>query len=128
MTIIHTTTEVITVKENVTISMIMSNDFIILTEVTSFYGEMSGKDYKTEREIILMKNHIIKFCHEEAKVIDNHAFKLKARKDAIDIETLAIPCAGSQDNTFKCMMDMVHAVMVLTNDVSLNHECDKNEY
>ena len=56
--------------------------------------------------------------------IYNHAFKLKARKDAIDIETLAIPCAGSQDNTFKCMMDMVHAVMVLTNDVSLNPEYD----
>lgn len=29
---------------------------------------------------------------------------------------------GSQDNTFKCMMDMVHAVMVLTNDVSTNPE------
>ena len=56
--------------------------------------------------------------------IYNHAFKLKARKDAIAIETLAIPCAGSQDNTFKCMMEMVHAVMVLTNDVSLNPECE----
>ena len=57
--------------------------------------------------------------------IYNHAFKLKSRKDAIAIETLAIPCAGSsQDNTFKCMMDMVHAVMVLTNDVSLNPECE----
>ena len=56
--------------------------------------------------------------------IYNHAFKLKARKDAVAIETLAIPCAGSQDNTFKCMMDMVHAVMVLTNDVSLNPECE----
>ena len=54
--------------------------------------------------------------------IYNHAFKLKARKDAIATETLAIPCAGSQDNTFKCMMDMVHAVMVSTNDVSLNPE------
>ena len=52
----------------------------------------------------------------------NHAFKLKARKDAIDIETLAIPCTGSQDNTFKAMMDMVNAVMVLTNDVTLNPE------
>ena len=56
--------------------------------------------------------------------IYNHAFKLKARKDAIAIKTLDIPCAGSQDNTFKCMMDMVHAVMVLTNDVSLNPECE----
>ena len=37
--------------------------------------------------------------------IYNHAFKLKARKDAIDIQTLTIPCAGSQDNTFKCMME-----------------------
>ena len=48
----------------------------------------------------------------------------KMREDAIAIETLAIPCAGSQDNTFKCMMDMVHAVLVLTNDVSLNSECE----
>jgi hypothetical protein len=56
--------------------------------------------------------------------IYNHAFKLKARKDAIAIASLAIPCAGSQDNTFKCMMDMVHAVFVLTNDVSLNPECE----
>ena len=54
--------------------------------------------------------------------IQNHAFKEKARKDAIVIETLAIPCAGSQDNAYKAMMDMVHCVMVLTNDVSLNPE------
>ena len=33
--------------------------------------------------------------------IHNHAYKLKARKDAIDIEILTIPCAGSQDNTYK---------------------------
>ena len=56
--------------------------------------------------------------------ISNHALKLKARKDAVTIETLAIPCAGSHDTTFKCMMDRVHAVMVLTNDVSLNPECE----
>lgn len=54
--------------------------------------------------------------------IYNHAFKEKARKDAIAIATLAIPCAGSQDNTFKSMMDMVNNVMVLTIDVSLNPE------
>ena len=54
--------------------------------------------------------------------IHNHAFKAKARKDAIDIETLAIPCADSKDTAFKCMMDMVHAVQVLTTDVSLNPE------
>lgn len=54
--------------------------------------------------------------------IYNHAYKLKARKDAIAIETLTIPCAGCQDNTYKCMMDMVHAVMVLTTDVSYNPE------
>jgi len=51
--------------------------------------------------------------------IYNHAFKVKARLDAT---TLSIPCAGSTDNTYKAMMDMVHAVMVLTNDVSINHE------
>jgi len=54
--------------------------------------------------------------------IRNHAFKEKARKDAITIQTLAIPCAGSKDNTYKAMMDMVHAVIVLTTDVSLNIE------
>lgn len=52
----------------------------------------------------------------------NHDFKQRARQSAIDIETLAIPCAGSQDPTFRSMMDMVHCVMVLTNDVSLNPE------
>jgi hypothetical protein len=55
-------------------------------------------------------------------LIHSHAFKEKARKDAIAIETLAIPCAGSTDNTFVTMMDMVHAVLVLTADVSLNPE------
>ena len=54
--------------------------------------------------------------------IENHAFKLKAREDAVTIETLAIPCAGNQDNTYKAMIDMVHCVMVLTSDVSLNPE------
>lgn len=54
--------------------------------------------------------------------VHNHAFKEQARKNAIAIETLAIPCAGSQDNTYKEMMNMVHAVMVLTSDVSLNPE------
>lgn len=54
--------------------------------------------------------------------IYNHAFKAKARKDAIDIQTLSIPCTGSQDSTYKAMMDMVRAVMVLTTDVSLNNE------
>lgn len=54
--------------------------------------------------------------------IYNHAFKLKARKDAIDIDTLSIPCVGNNDNTYKSMMDMVHAVMILTTDVSLNPE------
>ena len=54
--------------------------------------------------------------------IHNHAFKLKARQDAITIVTLSIPCAGSPDNTYKAMMDMVHAVIVLTTDVSYNPE------
>jgi hypothetical protein len=54
--------------------------------------------------------------------IRNYAFKEKARKNAIAIQTLTIPCADSQDNVYKAMMDMVHAVMVLTSDVSLNPE------
>lgn len=54
--------------------------------------------------------------------IRNHAFKLNAREHAITIEALTIPCAGSQDNAYKAMIDMVHAVKVLTTDVSLNPE------
>lgn len=54
--------------------------------------------------------------------IRNYTFKEKARKNAIAIQTLAIPCADNQDNVYKAMMDMVHAVMVLTSDVSLNPE------
>lgn len=52
----------------------------------------------------------------------NHAYKEKVRKDAITIETLAIPCAGSKDNVYIAMMEMADAVMVLTSDVSLNPE------
>lgn len=54
--------------------------------------------------------------------IKNHAFKLKARKEAIDIATLAVPCADSKDTSFKCLLDMVRAVLELTTDVSLNPE------
>lgn len=57
-----------------------------------------------------------------ASRIYNHAFKERVRKDAVNIETLAIPCAGSQDNCYKSMMEMVHAVMVLTTDISCNPE------
>ena len=54
--------------------------------------------------------------------IYNHTYKEKVRKNAIDIETLAIPCAGSKDNAYISMMEMTNAVMVLTNDISLNPE------
>lgn len=54
--------------------------------------------------------------------VRNHAFKEKARNNAIAIEALAAPCGDSKDPAFKCMMDMVHAVLVLTTDVSLNPE------
>lgn len=47
----------------------------------------------------------------------NFSFKAKAREMAIAIDTLAIPCVGCEDNTYKAMMDMVHVVLVLTNDI-----------
>ena len=65
--------------------------------------------------------------------IYNHDFKLNARKAAIDIETLVTQYTESQDNTntFKSMRDIAHAatvlantIMTLTNDVSLNPECE----
>lgn len=57
-----------------------------------------------------------------ASRIYNHAYKEKVRQQAIDIATLAIPAAGSQDPTFRAMIDMVDAVMVLTADITLNPE------
>ncbi len=54
--------------------------------------------------------------------IRNHTLKEKARKDAITVQTLAIPCEGSQDPTFMSMMEMVDYVLRLTVDVSLNPE------
>lgn len=54
--------------------------------------------------------------------IYNHAFKLKVREEALAIEILAIPCAKSQNTTFKCMMNMVEAVLILTSDISINPE------
>lgn len=52
--------------------------------------------------------------------IYNHAQKEEFRKQANDIEILAYPCADSKDPTYLAMMDMVHAVKVLTRDVELN--------
>jgi hypothetical protein len=44
-------------------------------------------------------------------------FKARVRQQAIDIETLAIPCAGCKDTAYIAMMDMANAVMVLTSDI-----------
>lgn len=86
----------------------------ILEDKLLLEGDFSGGTHPTTQHCWLPI--------KDTSRIYNHAFKLQARQDAIAIEILAIPCAGSQDNTFKCMMDMVHAVLVLTNDVSLNPE------
>ena len=86
----------------------------ILEDKLFLEGDFSGGTHNvTQRDWLPIKG---------TSRIRNHTFKLKAREDAIVIETLAIPCADSQDNTHKAMMDMAHAVMVLTSDVSLNPE------
>jgi hypothetical protein len=54
--------------------------------------------------------------------IQNYTYKAEARKMATDITALAIPAADSKDNTFVAMMDMVNAVLRLTNDVCMNPE------
>ena len=54
--------------------------------------------------------------------IENHAYKLRVRNDAITIQTLAMPVGRTDDNTFNAMMDMVDAVLCLTSDVLLNPE------
>jgi len=54
--------------------------------------------------------------------IYNHAYKEKCRKEAIAIETLAIPAAGSKDTAFVAMMDLANMVMHLTAEIELNPE------
>lgn len=86
----------------------------ILEDKLLLEGDFSGGTHGvTQREWLPIKG---------TSRIHNHAFKIKAREDAIAIETLAIPCGDSKDTTFRCMMDMVNAVLILTNDVSLNPE------
>lgn len=51
--------------------------------------------------------------------INDIEFKKSARKQAIAILTLAIPCWDCKDPTYLSMMDMVHAVLVLTNDIEI---------
>ncbi len=51
--------------------------------------------------------------------INDIKFKKSARKQAIDILTLAIPCWDCKDPTYLSMMDMEHAVLVLTNDIEI---------
>ena len=55
-------------------------------------------------------------------IIYNHGQKAEFRKQASDIEILAYPCAGSKDPCYLAMMDMVHAVKVLTGDITYNPE------
>ena len=54
--------------------------------------------------------------------IYNHGYKELMRKNASNIQLLAIPCAGNKDLIFVALMDMVNAVLVLTSEVSLNPE------
>lgn len=88
--------------------------FIVLGCLFPTEGDFSGGTHnQIERDWLPIKG---------TSRIYNYAFKEKARKDAITIKTLAIPCAGCNDNTYKCMMDMVNTVMILTNEVELNPE------
>lgn len=55
----------------------------------------------------------VKIDHEP-----NHKYKYECRKYAIDVETLAIPITDrEQDNVTKTMFDLLHMVLVLTNDI-----------
>jgi hypothetical protein len=55
--------------------------------------------------------------------IYNHAYKLECRKQAITMETLAIPVdSRNQDNMTRAAFDLQHMVMMLTTDVELNPE------
>ena len=54
--------------------------------------------------------------------IYNHAYKEKCRKEASDIEILAIPAFGCKDNAFVCIMALADMVMHLTAEIELNPE------
>jgi len=53
----------------------------------------------------------------------NHAYKLKCRQEAVAIEELAKPITDrNQSPELSAMFDLLHMVLVLTTDVSLNPE------
>lgn len=52
----------------------------------------------------------------------NHKYKRECRDLAIATEILAYPVNPNTDNMTKSMFDMLHMVMVLTNEVELNPE------
>lgn len=54
--------------------------------------------------------------------IYNHAYKEECRKEAIAVETLAIPAAGSKDTAYLDMMDLANRIMHLTAEITLNPE------
>ena len=60
MATIRTTTRLINVKETFNeVIEIMDFQQLKLTEDTSFFGEMSGKMHKGERDILLNRRHIV---------------------------------------------------------------------
>lgn len=50
----------------------------------------------------------------------DHAYKEGVRKSANAIMALSIPCADSKDRTYLAMIDMVNAVLHLTQDIPWN--------
>jgi len=52
----------------------------------------------------------------------NHKYKRECRDLAIATEILAYPVNPNHDNMTKAMFDLLHMVLVLTNEVELNPE------
>ena len=52
----------------------------------------------------------------------NHKYKRECRDLAISTEILAYPVNPNHDNMTKAMFDLLHMVLVLTNEVELNPE------
>lgn len=56
--------------------------------------------------------------------IYNHKYKLECRNIAISTEVLALPVDRNKDTMTKTMFELLNIVLVLTNEVSLNPECE----
>lgn len=97
-------------KEPLTVKGIMENELYL-------EGDYSGGTSNVKQAMWLPI--------KGTSVIKNYKFKKECRDEAIAIQDLVIPITDrNQDNMTKTMFDLLDMVLILTNEVALNPECE----